>query len=141
MAAAQSAVQGTDIVLNVSVTGDRRPVSPATETALLRIGRDGVMNAVQHADPRVVTLAFSFAEHAIRLCITDDGSGIDIHAAASATRRGHWGIAGMRERAERLGGSLDVARASGGGTEVLVTLPTAPPPARTGASVKPAMRA
>lgn len=140
-AAAQSAVQGSGIELNVAVEGDRRAVSPATETALLRIGREGVMNAVQHADARTITLAFSFTERAIQLCITDDGSGIDIHAAASATRRGHWGIAGMRERAERLGGSLDVGRGSTRGTQVIVTLPITPPPARAGTSVKPAMRA
>jgi signal transduction histidine kinase len=78
---------------------------------------------VQHSAANTITIAFAFDAHALTLRIADDGVGVDETAADSATQRGHWGIAGMRERAARLGGTLTISRGRDRGTVVLLTLP------------------
>jgi signal transduction histidine kinase len=58
-----------------------------------------------------------------RLRIRDDGKGIDLDERARAERIGHWGLKGMRERAEHLGGELEVWSEPGAGTEIELRVP------------------
>jgi nitrate/nitrite-specific signal transduction histidine kinase len=55
--------------------------------------------------------------------IRDDGVGIAADVIAAGRKPGHFGLVGMRERAERIGGALSIECAPGGGTAVTVTLP------------------
>jgi signal transduction histidine kinase/ligand-binding sensor domain-containing protein len=122
--AARTCIGGTGITMRLDVVGERRRLSGDTELSVLRIGREAVLNAVQHSAATVITIEFGFDAHALTLRIADDGVGVDEVTADFATQRGHWGIAGMRERAARLGGSLTISRARHRGTVVLLTLPT-----------------
>lgn len=126
-ASAESAIEGTLVALRVTVTGQRCRFATPQEVAVHRIGREAVVNAVRHANARLIVMAFAFESAALALRITDDGCGIGADDMQLARGRGHWGISGMRERAVRLGGTLDIARGEGGGTTVLLSLPMAPP--------------
>ena len=92
-------------------------VDPPTREALLRIAREAVANAARHGRADVVTLELSNGD-GLRLRIADDGTGFD----PAAGGRG-FGIVGMRERVQALGGSFTLASKPGSGTEVEVVLP------------------
>ena len=122
-AAAREAIGATPIRLALTVRGDRRPLPHAVEVAALRIGREAVRNAVRHADAEGVELALEYGPGVLRVTVRDDGRGVIPHDMDAARSAGHWGIVGMRERAARAGGSLDIAPAPGGGTQLSVALP------------------
>ena len=65
----------------------------------------------------------AYTESLFRLRVRDDGKGIDPDERARAERSGHWGLKGMRERAERLGGELEVWSEPGAGTEIELRVP------------------
>ena len=67
--------------------------------------------------------AVKFAPGELRILVRDDGVGIDPHVLESG-REGHWGLQGMRERAEKIGCRLRVWSRAGAGTEVELSLPT-----------------
>jgi signal transduction histidine kinase len=88
--------------------------------ALLRIVGEAVTNAARHGRSKHIVV--ELAEHPqLRVRISDNGVGFD--QAAQAKRSGHYGITGMRERAELLGGQLRIASRPGEGTEIVVSLP------------------
>jgi signal transduction histidine kinase len=92
-------------------------------TAVLRIVKEGVANALRHASPTTITIRLTYEPRAVRIEICDDGHGVDSAWLESATSRGHWGIAGMRERARAAGGTVVVATAPGEGTRVELVVP------------------
>lgn len=123
-AAAKDAVAESSIVLQFSARGTPRPLSPAVETALLRIAKEAVYNAVRHSACRRVTMEFAYSSRDVQLCVEDDGDGFDAHAAAMASKSGHFGVAGMRERATRAGGTLSINGVPGVGTKLLLVIST-----------------
>jgi signal transduction histidine kinase/ligand-binding sensor domain-containing protein len=125
---ARSAVRGSGVELIVSVEGNRRRLDTEIEVTALRIGREAVINALTHAAPNVITLDIRFDPHWLVVCVSDDGTGIGSADADVAAQRGHWGIAGMRERCARVGGTLAIVRLATGGTQVCATLPDCAPP-------------
>jgi signal transduction histidine kinase len=92
-------------------------------TALLifHIAREGVMNAMKHADPSDVWIAVTEADENIILKLRDNGSGFDTSAPGP---EGHFGMAMMRERAKVGGGTLDVTSSPDDGTTITVRFPT-----------------
>jgi signal transduction histidine kinase len=103
------------------LTGKPRPLEPAAEMALFRIGQEAVANAVKHATARTIDVDLAYERRAARLVVRDDGRGFD-PAGTAAARRGHWGLVGMRERAESVEARLSVTSAEGKGTEVAVVV-------------------
>jgi signal transduction histidine kinase len=91
---------------------------PATREALVRIVREGVTNAVRHAQASDITVEFT-GEPRIRLTIADNGVGFD---PASASRGG-FGLTSMRERARAAGGDLKCLSSPGAGTQIEVVFP------------------
>jgi signal transduction histidine kinase len=91
---------------------------PDLETAIYRIVQEALTNANKHASPSRVTVDLVEDETTVELRIRDDGRGFDPTARAEG-----FGLAGMRERAELLGGTLDIRSPPGEGTRVEVTLP------------------
>jgi signal transduction histidine kinase len=94
-------------------------VSPAWEDALPRMLREAVTNAVRHGKARTVALELHNGD-GVWLRITDDGEGFDPSEPPSD---GSYGLIGMKERAEALGGSFEVASAPGQGTSVKIRIP------------------
>jgi len=89
----------------------------AVEVAALRIALEGLTNAARHSGASRARVSLAMEEDALVVTVTDDGGGIP-----DAASRGV-GLTSMRERADELGGSLDVLAADGGGTTVVARLP------------------
>ncbi len=103
------------------VLGTYRPLPPRTEAELLRIAQEAVTNAIRHGQPARIDLELRFAAREVQLTIADDGRGFDgqPHPQSSGPQ-GHFGLAGMRERAQQIGGALTIESAPGKGTRVSV---------------------
>jgi two-component system sensor histidine kinase UhpB len=121
--AVRSVMAGASVALEFTVSGDRRPLQPVVETTALRIGREAVLNALKHAEARKIEVRLEYAPPLLVLQVADDGRGIPMGAAEAAASAGHLGIAGMRARAGRAGGTIEIASRPGTGTTIQVTLP------------------
>ncbi len=93
------------------------------ETTALRIGREAVLNAVKHASPRKVEVSLDYGQRSLTLHVRDDGTGMPPDALEAAIAGEHLGLAGMRDRARRSGGTLEIASEPGRGTTISVKLP------------------
>lgn len=93
---------------------------PAVEEALYRIAQEALNNVVKHARATHVDLRLERDPTMITLCIADNGSGFD----ANGSYPGHLGLRTMCERAEKLGGSVDIQSTPGEGSTVLVSIPS-----------------
>jgi ligand-binding sensor domain-containing protein/signal transduction histidine kinase len=111
-----------EITYHVVAEGPSRSLHPLVRDEVYRIGREAVINAFQHSHGSRVELTVEYASRCLRVLVRDDGCGID-PALLRSGRDGHWGLAGMRERAERIGAQLHVWSDAARGTEVEVTVP------------------
>jgi ligand-binding sensor domain-containing protein/signal transduction histidine kinase len=109
------------IQVTVSVEGPPRPLPETTRVHLLRIAREAVTNSVLHSRAAHLRLTLRFQPGEVHLLAADDGCGFDARDQSLA----HFGITGMRERAEALGGRLAIRSAPGQGTEISVVAPVA----------------
>jgi signal transduction histidine kinase/ligand-binding sensor domain-containing protein len=109
-------------VVDVIVEGRERPLNALTGNDVLQIGRQAITNALQHAHARKIHVLLSYGEQQFRIRVQDDGRGIS-EETLSLRRPGHYGLAGMQERAERLGGTISIRSRIGEGTEVDLAVP------------------
>ena len=87
----------------------------------MRICQEALANAVKHASATRIEVSFDFAQPQPQIIIKDNGSGFDLDAAEK--RNGHhFGLRGMKERMNQLGGRLEIITAPGRGTEIKVHL-------------------
>jgi signal transduction histidine kinase len=115
--------EGTGVEADVQIEGRRRRMPAAVELALYRIAQEALANVQKHASARRVHVRLRFLPDAVRLDISDDGRGFDPDAAPDESARGGLGVAGMRERASIVGGSVEVSSRVGGGTRVSARIP------------------
>jgi ligand-binding sensor domain-containing protein/signal transduction histidine kinase len=87
------------------------------------VGREALINALTHSEARNIEAEITYDSRAFRLRIRDDGRGIDPDILEKGGRADHWGLQGMRERADRIGAKLDFWSRPGSGTEVELTIP------------------
>lgn len=118
-----------DAAVRVETAGTIPVLPAATVHDLRMIAREAVNNARRHGRATVVTIAAAAADGRLTLRIADNGGGFD-PAAVPDNRRGHFGRAGMRERARKLGADVVWQSAPGRGTTVEVTLPLPAPVTR-----------
>ena len=109
-----------EIEMRVGVEGPQREIHPAIADELLRITDEALFNVSRHAQARSVTIAIIFGTKALILRIIDDGIGIAPVIVAQGGVSGHFGLVGMRERAEKIGGQLAIAPGPARGTQVEV---------------------
>ena len=133
--AARSAVADNDVEICFATEGQPRRMSPELETTALRVGREAILNAVKHAMPTHVDIVLEYAPQSFLLRVKDDGRGMSSEAVDGAAASGHWGVAGMRERARRAGGDLDIVTEPGRGTTVSLRLPLDPDHTEIGPSL------
>jgi len=95
---------------------------PVAEVQILRILQEALTNARKHANARCVQVAFTLQDSQVRIVVRDDGQGFAPAELADGPCRG-FGLQLMRERAENIGGTLDVRSAPGEGTEIVVQVP------------------
>lgn len=120
---ARKMVKGGAVSIEVSRTGEARPVPLRVANALFRIGQEAIANAVRHARPACIRIYLQYSENAVRLEIADDGAGF----ISGRETRG-FGLRGMRKRAAAVSAHFEIASALGSGTRILVTAPLPPRP-------------
>ncbi len=104
----------------VEVGGLMRPLPVEVETNLLRIGQEAINNAVKHARANRIEVGLNFDTRNVRLSVRDNGRGFD---PSEQIADGHFGLLGMRERAEQIGGVLSIDSAPERGTQIAVEVP------------------
>lgn len=109
--------------IEVNVEGSPRGLHPIVRDDVYRIASEAMRNAVRHARARAIQVDIHYDERSLQLRVRDDGTGIDAAVLDGRGVSGHWGLPGMRERAELIGGTLDVRGRLGAGTEVELSLP------------------
>ncbi|GGX97398.1 hypothetical protein GJV26_03140 [Massilia dura] len=105
-------------------TGNPRALSAEAAHACTSIAIEAVRNACRHAGARDIAVRLAYGAEELELSVADDGDGIDAEMLRSG-RAGHWGIAGMNERAAEAGGVLRIRSTPGTGTTVTLSLPYA----------------
>ena len=113
---------GSAVQVDMEIDDTGRELPEEMEQHLLRIAQEAVTNTVKHAHARHVHIRLALDAKRITLQVTDDGRGFDPEEAFS-DGGGHFGLLGMRERAERLGGVLELASEPGKGTRLTVIVP------------------
>ena len=105
----------------VIVDGRPRTLDPMIRDEVYRIAREALVNAFRHSGATAIEVEVEYAGD-LRILVRDDGRGIDARVVESGAE-GHWGLSGMRERAERIGASVKVFTRASAGTEVELTVP------------------
>ena len=111
-----------EVGFQVSVHGRRVPLRPAIREEVYRIGREALINAFHHSQAKTVEIELEYAARGLRLLVRDNGCGIDPQVLQSG-RGGHFGLIGMRERAEQIGGRINIWSRRSAGTEVDLSVP------------------
>ena len=113
---------GSPVNVEVEISGVTQRLPEDLEQNILRIAQEAVANALKHARARKIWIELTQEAGVLLLRVKDDGQGFEPSSTFSVIG-GHFGILGMRERAERLGGRFDFASRLGDGTEVEVRVP------------------
>jgi signal transduction histidine kinase len=108
--------------VDIAVTGTPQALHPVLRDDVYRIAGEALRNAFRHARARRIELEIRYGIKQFVVRIRDNGQGID-PALLDGQRAGHFGLAGMRERAELIGGHLEIWSEVGAGTEVDLTIP------------------
>ncbi len=107
----------------VQVEGASRDLAPLIRDHVHRIASEAVRNAFQHAQAGRIDVEIRYERQQLRLRVLDDGKGIDQKVLEEGGRSGHFGLAGMQERAKLVGGKLAVLSRLETGTEIELTIP------------------
>ncbi|MDL2407766.1 two-component regulator propeller domain-containing protein [Rhizobium calliandrae] len=109
--------------IEVAVEGETRHIVPAVRDEVYRVAREALRNAIVHSGATRIECEFVYGRHMFSLRVGDNGKGLDERIVDAGVRKGHWGLPGMRERAESIGGTMEVLSRSGRGTEIVVNIP------------------
>ena len=112
----------SEISFRVNVVGREEPLRPPVWHEIYRIGREALVNAFSHSRADCVEFEIEYADSDLRMRVRDNGRGIDPQVLRTG-RDGHWGLAGMRERAAKVGGLLNISSSATTGTEVQLSIP------------------
>lgn len=106
----------------VIVEGTQRELRPIIRDEVYRIGREALANAFRHSQASKIEVEIEYSTKQLRVLVRDDGTGIDPNVLDSG-RDGHWGLRGMRERAESIDARLRVWSRARAGTEIELLVP------------------
>lgn len=110
------------VAIDCSISGQPFSLSQSAAHEVLMIAREGLYNAIRHAQPSKIELRLNFDPDKCTLRIVDDGSGFDVQVLTH-TPEHHYGLLGMQERVERIHGRLTLESTIGKGTEITVEMP------------------
>jgi signal transduction histidine kinase len=110
--------------IDVEVEGARRDLNTNVRDEAYRIAGEALRNAFRHANAKRITVEIRFDQRHFQLSVSDDGKGIDEQAMKRQPAK-HFGLHGMRERAELFGGKLEVWSKTGSGTQLDLSIPGA----------------
>lgn len=112
-------------VYQVDLQGTERELHPVVLEEVYSIAREALANAFRHAAAQRIEARVVFGDEGLRIRISDDGKGIDPDVLSAGSVPGHWGLPGMRERAQKLGAKLRLRSGPGAGTDVELEIPAA----------------
>ncbi len=107
----------------VIVEGAPRQLRPVIHDEIYFIGREALANAFRHSGASEVIVEIEYTTSHLRVLVRDNGCGMDPQLLTTG-RDGHWGLSGMRERAERIGAKLKVLSMASAGTEIHLYVPS-----------------
>jgi signal transduction histidine kinase len=113
---------GPGVDFRVVVTGQPVPLAAAVEREVYRIGKEALLNAFHHSGADRVELSLYYSGAGLKMRIRDNGRGIASDLLEKGCD-GHWGLAGMRERAIRIGAQLKILSDATRGTEIHLLMP------------------
>lgn len=108
--------------VEVEVIGTERPLRPAVSVEVAKLGSEAIANALRHSQAHAISVRLRFSRSGLSLEVVDDGVGMPPELLAHG-RTGHFGLAGMRERARNLGARLHLASSPGQGTRLDLYVP------------------
>ncbi len=111
-----------NVDFRVVAQGDPRALRPLIRDEVYLIAREAVLNAFRHSHAKSILVEIDYLSRNLRVLVRDNGCGIDAHVLKTG-REGHWGLAGMRERAERIGAKFQVLSRINAGTEIQLGIP------------------
>jgi PAS domain S-box-containing protein len=113
-----------EVRVQLKVVGERHRLSPVIELGLFRIAQEALSNVERHSRATTVAMTVAFGEDEARLDVIDDGGGLAPPSSqVDAISNGQLGLIGMQERAELLGGSLEIHSTPGKGTQITASFP------------------
>ncbi len=119
-------MERTRIEDQLKVAGEEQRLPPDTELGMFRIAQEALWNVERHAGATHVAVTITFAKHQARLDVVDNGQGFSMPSVSGDfTVSGQLGLISMQERAELLGGKLEIQSNPGKGTRVTVLIPVA----------------
>ena len=107
----------------VSVAGHPKQLKPAIREQINQIGREALVNALLHSEATCIEVEVEYLPRRLRVVVRDDGRGMDPRVARTESDA-HWGLAGMGDRAKRIGAKLTIWSRPGAGTEVEISVPS-----------------
>lgn len=110
-----------NLEVSVDVGGSRQRLDPLIETVVFRVAQEALANVSRHAHTDRASIHLIFEPDCVILLVQDSGIGFDVNENLSPPRG--WGLAGMRERAESMGGELHLQSTSGKGTTIRLVIP------------------
>jgi two-component system sensor histidine kinase DegS len=114
----------TGLPVEMQEQGNEHELEADLQRAVVRIVGEALRNVAQHAAARHATVTLSYRDTDVVVTVADDGAGFDLPTmSASAEANSHFGLIGMRERAEAVGGRVVVTSTPGSGTTVEATIP------------------
>lgn len=106
----------------MQVRGTPLRLAPLVKDEVFAIGREAICNAFRHAEATEIELDLLYTAAGLSMLISDNGKGLPPDAMSRGAS-GHWGLVGMRERANSIGATLEVGNRAGGGASLRLTLP------------------
>jgi signal transduction histidine kinase/ligand-binding sensor domain-containing protein len=107
----------------VSVQGTPRALHPIVREEVFLIGREALGNAFQHSGAKDIEAEVTYGDGALHLRVRDDGRGVGASVLEVGGTSGHFGLIGMRERAKKLGGHIEIWSKPDSGTEIDLRVP------------------
>lgn len=132
---AQQVSQASRVKVRFEASGSPLMLDHTVEYVILMVAREAVSNAVHHAQPGEVCIKVHFDADNLQMEVLDDGRGFDVEQVR-ATQGAHFGLIGMRERIEHLGGRFEIDSSPGKGTRLLVEIPLRQPARKDMESLK-----
>ncbi|GAB4579323.1 MAG: hypothetical protein Fur0022_20610 [Anaerolineales bacterium] len=108
--------------IQVEITGAEQPLPAPLKIALFRVAQEALNNIVKHARAQNVHVHLHYAQQEVSLAIEDDGIGFE-PSSPTSKKRLSWGLMGMHERANLLGGQFEIQSQPGAGTRVDIVIP------------------
>jgi two-component system sensor histidine kinase UhpB len=120
---ARSNLEEAGIQVDVQAPEEALPISPEVETTLFRIAQEAVNNIRRHSQARKAVIRLGRSAKAVELCIEDDGRGFALAQTQEAVRLRQWGLVGIQERVDLVGGIFSITSEPERGTRLLISAP------------------